>query len=110
MADLIKNVWEPLRDAVNAPLRIRAYRPPNYNRRVNGADKSRHMFFCAMDLRCEPHMVATLKREACKLMVANGKRHEIGLGLYNNSIHIDAGWRRRSWGPDRDLIKQAKES
>jgi len=110
-------LYQELRARMRQPLSVRAYRPPEYNELVNGAERSQHQWFSAMDVRV-PSSVATsdLRRElalqGARLYLELGEPFQIGLGVYGantpSNIHIDAGYQRRTWRDAKAWIDRVK--
>lgn len=70
------------------------YRDPGRNARAGGASKSRHMHGDALDL----DVSKLSKEERVNLIRLASSMGFQGIGVYNNSIHLDLG-NRRAWGP-----------
>lgn len=84
---------QSLRDRIGAPLIVHsAYRSPDYNRRVGGANRSMHLQGAAFDISMVNHDPVAL--EAAARVVGF-----TGFGFYprQNFMHIDIG-RARQWG------------
>ena len=86
------------------------YRPAAVNKRAGGARRSQHVQFRALDLdlpldKRDPHKRLRFHEAAVSLWLDLGEEYAIGLGLYSphggTRIHIDTGFRRRSWGGPR---------
>lgn len=117
MAATIVKGFMPLREAMGIPLAVRGYRPADYNRAVGGASKSRHVHNEALDIRpAKGHFDAEHRRklalEAAKLYLDRGELCKIGFGVYGRrtptNIHIDVGYRQRTWGEARHWIDEAR--
>lgn len=72
------------------------YRDPEYNRRVGGARRSRHMRGDALDISTAGMSL----REKQRLVNMASEVGFTGIGIYGDSIHLDMG-NRRAWGPNR---------
>lgn len=91
-----------IRERLGKPIPIRGYRPPDYNELSKGVARSLHMWAAAVDLR--PGGLSDELRERCAVIageVCRENPQEVpGLGVYGevpNSIHIDTGFRARTW-------------
>lgn len=85
---LAKNL-QVLRDYVNKPIVLNsAYRTPNYNRSIGGAVQSQHLTASAGDIRIAGMTSKEVHATILKLIAA-GKMHNGGLGLYNTFVHYD---------------------
>jgi len=98
-----------IRGRLGKPLALRGYRPPDYNELSKGAAKSMHMWASAIDIRpgsLAPEIrqeVAELAGTACR----DNPQFRPGLGVYGsppNSIHIDTGYRARTWGRGGEFL------
>lgn len=59
LQSLVTHVLQPLRDAINIPIRINSgYRSSLLNKRLNGAKNSQHMFGYAADITCSDNLKA----------------------------------------------------
>lgn len=67
------------------------YRSPSYNRKVNGAKKSQHMYCAAADVQ----VPGVSKWELAKFVRAMPGRGGVGTYCHTESVHIDIG-------PERD--------
>lgn len=67
------------------------YRSPTYNRKVNGAKKSQHMYCAAADVQ----VPGVSKWELAKYVRSMAGRGGVGTYCHTNSVHIDIG-------PERD--------
>ena len=104
MAFTLREVAIPLRKAMGTALTARGYRPPEYNRAQKGSPGSRHQYFEALDLRPQPYTAANRRKLAilgADLHNRRGSDLRMGLGVYGaqtpSNIHIDTGFRRRTW-------------
>jgi hypothetical protein len=109
MKRTIDEVALPIRLAYDGPLNVRGYRDPSYNREVNGSSGSRHQWFEALDLRpAGGGDIRALRRIAIDHFLDHPKL-SIGLGLYAGNIHIDIGFRRRTWGSRQSEIAERRK-
>lgn len=74
---------------------VSGYRDPDRNRRAGGAVSSRHMHGDALDL----DVSGMSREERLRLIQTASAAGFGGIGVYENSIHIDLGG-RRAWGAD----------
>lgn len=74
---------------------VSGFRDPDRNRRAGGAKASQHMHGNALDLDVSGMPV----EERIRLIQTASAAGFTGIGVYDNSIHIDVGG-RRAWGPD----------
>ena len=84
---------QALRDRLGKPLIVRsAYRSPEHNRNVGGAQRSKHMDGTAFDIAMANHDPATFEAAAREIGF-------LGFGFYPRSgfIHVDLG-PARQWG------------
>lgn len=82
---------QALRTALGAPLIINsAYRDPDYNELVGGAQKSRHMRGIAFDISLRGHDPMTL-------LWAAEDAGFTRFGLYAGFLHVDTDMPRASW-------------
>lgn len=94
LADTFKKA-ENLAKSLGRPLRINsAYRPPEYNSKIGGAKKSKHMSKQAIDIRW-PEGDFTSRIAFIQLAIEAGFT---GIGCYNSFIHVDTAT-KRCWGP-----------
>lgn len=78
-----------LRDHLGKPIIINSgYRSPTYNRKIGGAKASQHLLAKASDIRVTGLTPAKLYKEILTLIAA-GKMHNGGLGIYNGFVHYD---------------------
>lgn len=87
--------YEKLQGAFGEQLTIiSGYRDPQHNHEVGGASRSQHMDRRALDIN-----VAHLsKEERVRFIELASAAGFTGIGVYDNTIHIDTG-SRRAWGP-----------
>jgi len=97
--ELAKNL-QVLRDEVKKPIKITSgYRNAEFNAKIKGAIKSRHITGQAADLKIEgytPKQVAAIIEK----LIASGKMKQGGLGIYSTWIHYDTffnGKHPRRW-------------
>jgi uncharacterized protein YcbK (DUF882 family) len=86
--NLAKNL-QVLRDEVKKPIKITSgYRNAEFNAKIKGAIKSRHITGEAADFKIAgmtPKEVAAVIEK----LIASGKMEEGGLGIYSTWIHYD---------------------
>ena len=88
-------VLQSLRDHFGAPITINsAYRTPQYNAKVGGADQSQHCYGTAADITVKGVGVETVAAYARKIMPDWG-----GVGLYTSHgfVHVDVRETRSDW-------------
>ena len=108
----LRNVYMPIRWALGQPITIRnGYRPPDYNAAVGGAKGSRHQDFSAFDLAGQSREASQdLAAYAADMYKRRGSEYQIGFGAYGfptpTNIHIDAGWKQRTWGDAKTYVSQ----
>lgn len=76
---------------------LSAYRTTQYNAKADGASRSRHLEFQALDLVPQKRIARTqLHSILLDIWKRNGRRYRMGLGLYSgHRFHVDtAGYRR----------------
>ncbi len=114
MARTIREIVQPIRDAMGIPLRAGAYRDRTYNAAVGGAPNSRHIFFQAVDLR--PVDGTTESKRKLAMLAAGiykqrGRELSMGFGAYGRptpgNIHVDTGFQRRTWRDAQHYIARA---
>ncbi len=88
VSKLAKNL-QVLRDHLGKPIVINSgYRTPAYNARIGGAPASQHKLAKASDIRVSGMTSVQVQKEILKLIAA-GKMHNGGVGLYNTFVHYD---------------------
>lgn len=89
---LAEDVLEPVRLWWGWPLLVISwYRDPEYNQRIHGAPKSRHMFADAVDLTPIQRRDIPKLRALIEDKIAEGELPDLGgLGVYESWIHLDA--------------------
>lgn len=110
---------EKLRERLGHPLVIgNGYRPEPYNSMVGGSKKSQHVQFRALDIDLpsshnERRHRRALYLEAARLYRDHGEALRVGFGIYSRTggprVHLDTGWRKRSWGPKGEVRKLLDE-
>lgn len=73
------------------------YRSKEYNKLAGGVKNSKHLSFCALDLKpVEDMSLKDMQKKLLKLWKKRGKRYQLGLGLYSGKFfHIDTcGYRK----------------
>jgi hypothetical protein len=112
IAHTLKQGFMVLRWALGQPITIwNGYRPPDYNAAVGGSEGSRHQEF-ALDLSGQtPEATRELAEYAASLYRKKGAELKMGLGVYGyptpTRIHIDLGWKQRTWGDASTFVQQA---
>ena len=103
MAATMRYGFMPLRRALGGAIILTsAYRPPEYNEYVGGADNSRHMYFEGLDMVAPTGMANQQAMLAARMWLQYGERMRMGLGVYGapgnaTNIHIDTGSNQRTW-------------
>jgi uncharacterized protein YcbK (DUF882 family) len=96
LIELAKNL-QVLRDEVKKPIKITSgYRNAEFNAKIKGASKSRHITGQAADLKIEgytPKQVAAIIEK----LIASGKMKQGGLGIYSTWIHYDVRGTAARW-------------
>lgn len=112
MARTLSEVFQPIRNETG-PLVIRnGYRSPSHNKAVGGASKSRHQSFEALDLRPSNNTREArlqLAQLAAQIYRDRGAELRMGFGVYGpannpNSVHVDTGSTRRTWGSAKAFL------
>lgn len=90
------NMFRSVQAGVGLELPINSgHRSREHNEKVGGASKSEHIHGKAIDID-----VSGLNRKQRLELIKNASAKGFkGIGVYDNSIHLDTG-DRRSWGPD----------
>jgi hypothetical protein len=101
-------LYTTLRRRMDVPLSLRGYRDRSYNAAVDGAKRSQHLWFGALDLYAPKGHKQRLAREAARLYLEL-EDESIGFGAYGyphpSNIHLDTGYRRRIWREAGKWIK-----
>ena len=94
-SELIPNVQElanniqVLRDFLGTSLHVNSgYRTPTYNKKIGGASQSQHLLAKASDLSSNKYTPEQVHAAILQL-IAEGKMHNGGLGIYNSFCHYD---------------------
>jgi uncharacterized protein YcbK (DUF882 family) len=78
-----------LRDALGVPIHINSgYRTPEHNTAEGGMPLSQHLTASAADIWCKEYTPKQVK-EAIEKLIAKGKMHNGGIGLYPTFVHYD---------------------
>lgn len=88
-------------------LDLRGYRPAWYNEATGGSDNSTHQWFSALDIRPRGNTSMGEIFDAAQWLWDNRSRDaNMGIGVYNNNIHIDARRPegRAKWGSRKDIL------
>jgi uncharacterized protein YcbK (DUF882 family) len=92
LADAIRKEWD-------GPVRVfSGFRTIAYNAAVGGAKNSQHLHFRAMDISPADGRVdefGDVVKSVVKRWRAEG--NQVGMGEYDSFIHIDVGFKTRSW-------------
>lgn len=87
--------WGQVQNAFGVPVQIiSGYRDQARNARAGGAPKSQHLDHNAIDI----DVSKLSKDERVRLIETASAMGFTGIGVYDNSLHLDMG-ERRSWGP-----------
>lgn len=89
-------VAESLRKVLGPLHVVSGYRCHEYNELVGGAQRSQHVQFRALDLRPVDTDVTYLQ-VCARLLDEVDLGVDLGVGLYDSFVHIDTGFRRRTW-------------
>jgi len=111
-------LWEnEIRGPMGVPMRLRAYRPVDYNTAVGGAAGSQHQWFSALDIYLDGDNNTAKNRRSLGVMGAlaylSAPEHKIGFGAYGSptpsNIHLDTGFSRRKWKDAQYFIDKAQK-
>lgn len=117
MVQTLVNVVQPLRTRMGIPFMLRGYRPPDYNAAVGGASNSRHIYFEGVDIYLVgPENTSQNRRklalEAARIYLQAPSSLRMGFGAYGkpspSNIHVDTGWKKRTWREAPYYIQQVK--
>lgn len=105
-------LFSEIRKQLGAPISIRAYRPPDYNKAVGGKPRSIHQWFSAMDLYPPAGRHKDLALIAASHYYSAPK---MGFNVYGTTsaptdTHIDTGWHRRVWGNGQYWVDKAAQA
>ena len=93
----LANNLQALRDHLGKPIRIiSAYRCPEYNKSIGGAEKSQHMYGKASDIKVKDMEPADVHKAILSL-ISQGKMKQGGVGLYETFVHYDIRGTRARW-------------
>jgi len=96
MSKLALNL-QVLRDEIGEPLRIlSAYRYPEYNKKIGGAESSQHLLCKAADITCKSYTPAQLA-EIIERLIAKGVMRQGGIGIYPGFVHYDMRGVKARW-------------
>jgi uncharacterized protein YcbK (DUF882 family) len=89
-----------LRDALGRPITIiSGYRSPEYNKKIDGAKLSQHMYARAADIKVHGMTPAEVHR-AIEGLIADKRMDQGGVGLYQTFVHYDVRGERARWFGD----------
>ncbi|WP_298566813.1 D-Ala-D-Ala carboxypeptidase family metallohydrolase [uncultured Aliiroseovarius sp.] len=92
-------VLDHLRDRLDKPIAItNAYRAPAYNACINGATRSQHVRFCALDFKVSG-MAAPDVAQALRWLRDKEGFFTGGIGRYNSFTHVDTRGTNNTWPP-----------
>jgi hypothetical protein len=98
--ELAENL-QKLRDVYGKPIKIvSGYRPPEYNKKIGGARKSKHMSAMAADIRIKGVSPKALANKIAKL-IEDGAMKKGGLGRYPTFTHYDVRGTNARWSGSR---------
>ena len=97
MVPTLQFIRDELQPIIGPVQVVSGYRTTDFNAVAGGSPGSRHQFFEAVDLvPSHPKRQKSLHRKLMNLYDSHGEKHEIGLGLYQNTrFHIDTHKQRR---------------
>lgn len=94
--ELAENL-QVLRDEIGLPIRIiSAYRSPDYNKSIGGAERSQHMYGKASDIKVKGMEPVEVHKVVLRL-ISEGKMKQGGVGLYETFVHYDIRGTRARW-------------
>ena len=109
---------QTMRTRLGFPLELRGYRPPDYNAAVGGSKRSQHQWFGAIDVYAWPSVRNASTRvavaEAGARVFVENPAEAIGFGVYGkatpSNIHLDTGFRRRTWRDAQIWIDRIRDA
>ena len=94
--ELAENL-QVLRDHIGKPIHIiSGYRPPAYNKKIGGAEKSQHLLARAADIKVSGMAPVEIHAKILKLIKA-GEMKQGGLGKYSTFVHYDTRGTAARW-------------
>ena len=75
---------------------LSGYRTPKYNKKINGAPKSQHMYCRAADIRVKGHS-AWQVADTVRRLIKEGKMMQGGVGEYASFVHYDIRGTAARW-------------
>ena len=86
-----------IRAFLNKPMHVNSwYRCPSYNRKVKGAENSKHKLGIATDIRVDGISSDELYN-VVTLLIDDGKIREGGVGLYSSFVNYDTREYKARW-------------
>lgn len=90
--ELVK-VVQAIRDYFGKPVYINSgYRTPSYNKKIEGATYSQHLYGTACDIRITGVTPKEIAKFAETLLIECG-----GIGIYKNFVHVDVRAIKSRW-------------
>ena len=97
MQILAENVFEPLREHVDGPIKINSmYRSPELNSAIGGSKTSQHLLGKAADIKVKDIDTKDLYL-IIESLILDGQMTDGGLGLYDTFVHYDIRGSRARW-------------
>jgi hypothetical protein len=118
MVQTLVTVVQPMRTELGFPMSYRGYRPPDYNKAVEGARNSRHIYFEGVDVRPAGAANTSANRRllaltAARMYLTLPKALKMGFGAYGaptpSNIHVDTGFSHRDWREADHYIAQVAD-